>query len=103
MGAADEYVTMMGIGASSPGDVLCAEEVKGPMYAAAGCTVGTVGAGLFGLYKFFKGKPAAGVTGFAAGAVLLVIGRVMAKTAAAKFETCRTASQPPVAKPPMAP
>lgn len=86
---ADEYVTMLG--ASSPADVMCAQQVKGAFYGAAGCTVGTVGLGLFSVYKLFKGKPAAGVTGLAGAAVVLVLGRLLAESAARRFEACRTA------------
>ena len=88
----DEYVTMLG--ASSPQDVMCAEQVKGLLYASAGATLSTIGLGLFGVYKLFKGKPAAGVTGLVAGAITLGIGRVMAGTMAAKFEACKAAGAP---------
>jgi len=98
----DEYVTMLG--ASSPQDVMCAEQVKGLLYASAGATLGTIGLGLFGVYKLFKGKPAAGVTGLVAGGISLAIGRVMAGTMAARFETCRAkAAGAPVPESPKLP
>jgi hypothetical protein len=98
-GPAQEYVSIMGadpaadivtmLGTSSPADVMCAQQVKGAFYGAAGCTVGTVGLGLFSVYKLFKGKPAAGVTGLVAGGITLVLGRLLASAAATRFEACR--------------
>ena len=82
-----DYVTMLG--ATSPQDLACAEKVKAPLYTAAGCTVSTVGLGLFGVYKLFKGKPAAGVTGFVAAALTLGLGRVLATSAALQFKNCQ--------------
>jgi hypothetical protein len=90
--SAAEYVTMLG--ASTPQDVACAEEVKGPIVAAGACTLGTVGLGLFGVYKLFNGKPAAGITGLVASVVTLGVGRVLASAAAVKFEQCRGIKNP---------
>lgn len=98
-GPAQEYMSIMGadpaadivtmLGASSPKDVMCAEQVKGAIYGAAGCTAGTLGLGLFGVYKLFKGKPAAGVTGLVAGGIVLWIGRALATSAALRFKNCQ--------------
>lgn len=81
----DDYVTMLG----ATGDLACVEEVKPLFYASAGTTVASVGLGLFGVYKLFKGKPAAGVTGFVAAALSLGVSRVLAGTMAAKLEACK--------------
>lgn len=101
MGAGDpalDYVTMLG--ASSPTDVMCAQQVKGAFYGAAGCTVGAVGGGLFGVYKLFKGKPAAGVTGLIASVLVLGLGRVLAQSAATRFTACQAAHATPAAPTP---
>jgi hypothetical protein len=108
MGAADDVqiypitaptsdVEIMGFGASSPADVVCAEQVKGSIFVAAGCTVGAVGTGLFGVYKLFKGKPAAGVTSLVATALVFGLGRVLAQSAATRFTACQAAHAAPTA------
>lgn len=91
-GPADEFVQLMD--APPPNDVMCAQQVKGSVMFAAGATVGTLGVGLYGVYKLFKGRPAAGVTALVASILTLGIGRAVAVSAAQRFETCRTAAAP---------
>ena len=85
MGAAQEYVTVLGA-VSTPTEIACAEKVKAPTYLAAGSTLGMVGTGLFGVYKIFKGRPAAGVTALVGSGLLYIVGATFAKAATLQFE-----------------
>lgn len=81
-----DYVTMMN--GSTPAEIACAEKVKAPMVAAGFCTLGMAGTGLFGVYKVFKGKPAAGATAILGAGLIYIIGATLATAAAKTFESC---------------
>lgn len=82
---ARDYVTMLG---STPLEIDCAEKVKAPIVAAGFCTLGMAGTGLFGVYKLFKGRPAAGVTALVGAGLVYLIGATLATSAALQFDNC---------------
>src|SRR5580704_9242570 len=81
-----DYVSIMH--GSTPQQIMCAEEVKGEFYGSIGCALGMVGTGLLGVYKIFKGKPAAGVTSLVGAGILYFVGGALATVAADKFTAC---------------
>ena len=98
MGAATDYVSILR-GASSPAELACAEQVKGEFYGAVGCSLGMVGTGLLGVYKIFKGKPAAGVTSLVGAGLLYFVGGALATAAAKQFDACTGAAAPKLPAP----
>lgn len=84
-----DYISIMrgGLG-TTPAELACAEKVKAPLVAAGFCTLGMAGTGLFGVYKLFKGKPAAGVTAIVGAGIVYFIGAALATSAALQFDNC---------------
>lgn len=90
-----DYLTIMhgGLG-STPQEIACAEKVKAPMVVAGGCTLGMIGSGLFGVYKLFKGRPAAGVTAVVGAGIFYLVGGAFATSAAATYLACTGPAAP---------
>lgn len=91
-----DYLSIMrgGLG-TTPAELACAEKVKTPMVVAGVCTLGMAGTGLLGVYKLFKGKPAAGVTAMVAAGLVYLVGAALAGAAAKTYETCLGPTEQP--------
>lgn len=90
-----DYVTIMhgGLG-TTPEELACAEKVKAPLVAAGACTLGMAGTGLFGVYKLFKGRPAAGVTALVGAGLIYLVGATLATAAAKTYLACTGPAAP---------
>ena len=90
-----DYMTIMnGALGTTPQEIACAEKVKAPMVAAGACTLGMAGTGLFGVYKIFKGKPAAGVTALVGAGIIYLVGATLATAAAKTYLACTGGAVP---------
>ena len=65
------------------------------MVVAGVCTLGMAGTGLLGVYKLFKGKPAAGVTAMVGAGLIYLVGAAVATSAAKTYEACLGPAEQP--------